>query len=314
MTFRLDLANRAKLFRNYASWYEDNNIIDRSHVRFTFSICYLINSLENIHKNKLECIQQYQILEGELGSQANEICFQSPSLFNLFSEVSITLAQIRIVQNTLLELVGKNIKKSFPSSMNDYVKKSKNRSKCDLEDKIFVLIENYWRKNGIKVKQYRDLDQHYGQLFRNAVLFKNGKILNVELRLPDNPKERNWDRFTYNNKIDAILFIQESFNHLHNLINQVSKILGYNHERVFDLNIAMNEEFSDYLTVVFDPFKKLIVGQEIFMSEGELKCMTHIEKCELDAFSFIKTPEYFECKKLPEQHYVIGKEFKLNNG
>jgi hypothetical protein len=314
MTFRLDLANRAKLFKNYASWYEDNNIIDKSHVSFTFSLCYLINSIENIHKHKLECLAQYELLKDKLGSNASEICFQSPSLFNLFSDVSITLNQIRIVQNNLLELIGKNLKKSFPASMNDYVKKSKNRKRCDIEEKIFVMVEGYWNKNGLKVKQYRDVDQHYGQMLQNAVLVKNGESPNIQLRLPDNPKEQSWKRFTFDKKIDAISFVQDSFMQLHDLVNKISILLGYSTERVFDLNIATNDEFSDYLTIVFDPFKNLIVGQEIFNQNEEKKFMTHIEECDLSKFSFIKVPEYFDCNKLPEQHYVTGKVFNLDNG
>jgi hypothetical protein len=313
MTFRLDLANRAKLFKNYASWYEDKNITDKSHVSFTFSLCYLINSIENIHKHKLECLTQYELLKNKLGSNASEIGFQSPSLFNLFSEVSITLTQIRIVQNTLLSLIGKKINKSFPASMNDYVKKSKNRDRSDIENEIYEMVKGYWYNNGLKVKQYRDVDQHYGQMFKNAVLLKNGETANIQLRLPDNPKEQSWKRFTFDKKIDAISFLQDSFMQLHDLINKTSILLGYSTERVFDLNIDINDEFSDYLTIVFDPFENLIVGQEIFTKNDERKCMTHVEEYDLNKFSFTKVPEYFDCNKLPPLHYITDKEFKLDN-
>lgn len=313
MTFRLDLANRAKLFKNYASWYEDKNIIDKSHVSFTFSICYLINSIENIHKHKNECLEQYKILEGNLGGGASEVCFQSPSLFNLFSDISTAFNQIRIIQNTLLELVGKNLKKSFPQSMNAYVSKSKNKRRPDIEEKIFKIVESYWNKNGLKVKYYRDVEQHYGQMLQNAVLIRTSEAIDIQLRLPDNPQEKSWKCFTFNDKVDAISFVQDSFMQLHDLINKVSILLGYDKERLFDLNIATNDQFSDYLTIVFEPFKNLIIGHEIFSQRDDKHCMTHTAKCDLSKFSFVKVPEYFDCNKLPELRYVAGKKFKLDN-
>lgn len=313
MTFRLDLANRAGLFKNYASWYEDGNIIDKSHVGFTFSLCYLINSIENIHKYKLECLTQYEVLKNKIGSSVSEICFQSPSLFNLFSEVSITLTQMRIAQNTLLELIGKNLKTSFPASMNNYVKKTEDSKRSEIENEIFKIIESYWNASGLKVKQYRDVDQHYGPMFKNAVLLIDGETPNIQLRLPDNPEEQGWKRFTFDKKIDAISFVQDSFLQLHDLINKISILLGYHTERIFDLNIAINDEFSAYLTIAFDPFNSLIVGQEVFKRNNEAKCRTHIEKCDLSKFSFTKVPEYFTCHQLPKRHYFTDREFTLDN-
>ena len=298
---------------NYASWYEDKNSLDKSHVSLTFSICYLINSLENIHKYKIESLKQHELLRSNLKDKANEVCFQSPSLFNLFSEISVSLVQIRIIQNTLLTLIGKKIKKSFPSSMNEYLIKSKNRSKCDTEKEIHRIISDYWNDNGLKAKQYRDLDQHFGQLFHHAVLTGVDTDINIELRLPDNPKEKSWNRFTYEKKVDAIQFIQESFNSLHNLINKISCLMGYDQERLFDLNMALNDDYKDYLTVVFDPFQGYITGHEIFEKDGKTNCITHIEKCDLDCFSFVKVPEYFKGTRLPIKYYMTGKTFKLKD-
>ncbi len=311
MTFRLDLANRANLFGNYASWHEDDNILDKSHISFTFSICYLINSLENIHKFKLESLQQFELFEADLKGKASEICFQSPSLFNLFSEISVSLSQMRIIQNILLEIVGKKLKRSFPSSMSDYATKSKNRTKCETEDAIYNLIAGYWGNNGLRVKQYRDVDQHHGQLFHNAVITKDDSTVNIELRLPDNPKEKNWNRFSYLRKVDAIAFIQESFSYLHDLINGVSRILGYDKVRFFDLNMNLSDDYENYLTVTFDPYQKCINGQEVMKEEGEIYCSTQTKKYNLDKFSFVKIPEYFKGKPMPKQYYMVGEKIKL---
>lgn len=314
MTFRLDLANRASLFGNYASWHEDNNILDKSHISFAFSICYLINSLENIHKYKNESLHQFDLLKGSIKSQSDEICFQSPSLFNLFSEVSISLTQIRIMQNTLLDLISKKLKVSISPSMNTYVTKWKKRNRCDSEEKLYALITDYWNCGGFKVKQYRDIDQHYGQLFHHAVIKRNGENVDLQLRLPDNPSERSPKRFTYKRKVDAILFIQDAFNSLHTLINEVSIILGYKNQILFDLNIALNEDHKNYLTVVFDPYKGSITGQEVLIENGTKYGATHVEKCDLEQFSFIKLPEYFKVRELPKHNYIVGKKFKFQEG
>lgn len=314
MTFRLDLANRANLFGNYASWYEDENILDKSHISFTFSICYLINSLENIHKYKSESLCQFELLKGTVKGQAEEICFQTPSLFNLFSEVSISLTQIRILQNTLLDLIGKKLQISISPSMNTYVTKLNKRKRCDLEERVHSLISDYWNISGLKVKQYRDIDQHYGQLFQHAIIKRSGDIANLELRLPDNPKEKSPKRFTYQLKIDAVLFIHEAFNSLHTLINEVSVMLGYKKQRLFDLNIATNENYDNYLTVVFDPYKGSLTGQEVIIENGSHYGVTHIEQCDLEQFSFIKLPKFFKVKELPKHDYLVGKKFKFKEG
>ncbi|MCH8531007.1 MAG: hypothetical protein LAT65_09140 [Saccharospirillum sp.] len=312
MTFRLDLANRANLFGNYASWHEDGNGFDKSHVSFSFSICFLINSLENIHKYKLESLRQFEILESELKGTSNEICFQSPSLFDIFSEFSTSLVQMRVIQNKLLELISKKVKRSYPSSMNEYIKKYKNREKKGSEINIYNLISDYWIKNGLRVKQYRDIDQHHGQLFKNAVVVKNGDTVNLELRLPDNPQEKKWNRLTYHKKIDAIAFIQESFVFLQELINDVSVALGYVTERLFDLNIDMSESYENYLTITFDPYQGIIMGQEFLFENGEDYCAAHAKECNLEEFSFVKVPEYFKGKPMSKRNFIVGEKLKWN--
>lgn len=312
MTFRLDLANRAGLFQHYASWHEDNNILDRTHVSFTFAICYLINSIENINKYKKESIRQYYLLKDDLEIDAQEICFQSPSLFNLFSEISVSLTQIRIVQNCLIEILGKKLKNSLPSSMSDYVKKNKRRDKNETESKIYSLIFDYWKESGLDVKHYRDVDQHFGHLFHNALIMISENSIDLELRIPDNPKVKSWKKFTYHKKYDAIKFILESFEALHRLINDVSVALGYTRERLFDLNMDLNGEYDGFLTIVFDPYRGVIHGQEVFREDGDFYGVTHVKYCDLEEFSFVKVPEYFNGKPLPKKDIIVGEKFKLD--
>lgn len=312
MTFRLDLANRANLFKNYVSWHEDNNnALDKSHINFTFSICYLINSLENIHKYKNECLQEFKLFSPDLKIKSDEIYFQSPSLFNIFTEISVSLTQARIIQNTLLEIVGKKLKISLPSSMNDYVKKIKNRPKSEVESKLYQLILNYWDDNGFKVKQYRDLDQHYGQLFHNAIINNASPPTNIELRLPDNPEAKSWNKFTYHKKTDAIDFIQESFTHLHKLVNDICKVLGYVSELEFDLNVDISNDHQSYLIVTIDPYQKKFFGQEITKENGDVYITHHIKECDFDKFSFIKKPVYFNGKPMTKKFFTIGEKMKL---
>lgn len=310
MTFRLDLANRTGLFQRYASWLEDSNILDSSHTTFTFGISYLINSIENINKYKAECLDQYGEFDTEIDTSIKEVNFQTPSLFNLFSEISISLTQIRSLQDTLLNLISKKLKISIAPSMNSYAAKKNKVFKTDLEKSLHAEICDYWEMSGLAVKHYRDLDQHYCHLFEYALITKHASGTELELRLPDNPLSNKRASFTYLKKIDAIKFIQNSFSDFHRLVDNLCKVLHYE-ERLFDLNIAISGSDGTYLTVTFDPYQNNLIGTNVCISNNKANWHVHHRAVDLDNYSFINLPTYFNVKNLPTKDLQKSGVFDL---
>lgn len=296
MGYRLDLANRAGLFRNYAEWHEDGNIADPMHRNMIFRISGLINAIEKINMLKEECISQYFLFHDDLSSTRNIIHFQSPTLFDLFTSISESLTQLRIMQNILLPLIGKKLSCSLPNSMNDFCKK---RSGCwskKVGGEIETCIRNYWITDGALVKSYRDIDQHFDLLFRNAWIYKTEDNHNLTVYLPDNPEAKSRNKFKFDEQINAMDFINKSFFSIHAVVNDISKLLGYCSERVFDYNIIFEDGREESLCILFDPNRNIMCGQETFYKDEKMHGINHLRETDLAKFSFIKTVQHFNDK------------------
>ena len=292
MTFRLDIANRAGLFRHYAAWYEDDNCNDNTHMSIAFSIGYLTSSLERVHSLKHDCLEQYNYLKEGLEHDNNEVIFQSPSLFELFSELNALLSQMRIFQNLLMTALSKHYKESFPASMHDFVKKERK----SIDSELYKLIKSYWCSNGLKLKQYRDLCQHYDHLFTSARIVRKGNVDALEVRLPDNPEITSSKKFKFNDKVDCISFVEKSFTALHEFVNDVSKYLGYHNDRDFDLTLPILNQGEAAITVSFDPKNNFLIGNKVNFVTDVPDFSRSVYKVDLKKYSFVKLPVFFHSK------------------
>ena len=149
MSYRLDLINRTGMFEFYAQWYSKQDK-DETHNNIAYRISAILLSFEKIKILETECIKQFELFEKDTKIDKTEtmINFKSPSLYDIFINISYIVLSMRIIQNSILNIITKEEatqgnKISLPNSMNDFIKKLNNYS---ISDEIKNLINNYWSK------------------------------------------------------------------------------------------------------------------------------------------------------------------------
>ncbi|WP_423762423.1 hypothetical protein [Burkholderia sp. NLJ2] len=304
MTFRLDLVNRAGLFRHYAAWHEDGNCADQNHVVMAHRIGLMVYSLEKLHYLRDECLEQFFAFSGETNCTDDEILFDSPGMFEVFSTFSTTLLSQRLCQNALMDLLGQKLGKSLPSSMSDFVK---NPSKHKLPNPFVTLIQDYWSASGREVKAYRDVDQHFGLVARHAWIKRNADTSELMIYLPDNPHEKSLRKFSYTQGKNVFQFCDKSFHDIHELTNGISKELGYNVPRSFDYNINFPADVRECMMIGFDASQSVLVGREIFRKNGQYFAWNHVVNADLGKYSFVKLNG-----KFPQQ-YTFSRDYELSD-
>ena len=243
-----DLFNKNNLFQNFGGWFRDTKAsffsqftrskdsdlktawqswknetqIFETFLGFATSVIININQIKLLEK---KCILQFKILESQLNLLENRIIFWSYKLVNLLSKISPVINSIRIMENLLLELISKNIGHFLPQNMDILIKngsKSYQFLPIDLWDKI----EQYWNKTGKLLSNYSNLDLYLFSLTVHSYLEISPKK-RILVLLPDNPEIDNSQKFVYNNNLDAISFLRNSFEDFHRLVEDISLYFGY---------------------------------------------------------------------------------------
>lgn len=289
MSFRLDLVNRAGLFRNYASWHEaGKNWTDLGHLNVAHSLSSIVYALERMYLLRKECVDQYMLFENDYKWSDTEILFRSPSIFDMFSSYSTYLLSMRLAQNSLLNILGKKLSMTIPQSMNGILDwKRKNT----LPKEVFNLIASYWETSGFELKQYRDLDQHYGLVARDAWIVKSNQGVSIKVYLPDNPAIQSESKFTFTLKRDAFDYADKSFELFHTFLNNLSVSLGYENERDFDYNVIMPISDGVSVFITSDPYQKILCATETNISSGKFEI--HANSKGFDSYTYIKINERF---------------------
>lgn len=129
-------------------------------------------------------------------------------------------------QNALWPYLQLTAKRSIPFSLRDIVSNIK-KLELSFGETIDAVIVNYWDDDGEKLRDYRDLSQHYVVVPSDArVLITQGVIQSFYMPLPHNPKARNTDKLQYdNNSPDTIPYCQNSFLKLVEFVRIVIKEL-----------------------------------------------------------------------------------------
>jgi len=289
----MDLANKAGLFRKYASWHErDNNYNKTTHQSIIYSISNIMVAIESIEILKDECINQYELFKDRVTQTTDKTYFRSPSLDNIFIHLSTAITQLRILQNTIVQILPRATKGKTTNSMSEFYKKLNKYDYLKNNDEIKSTIKEYWNNHGIKIKGYRDFEQHFGVMYNHASIDK--KTCELIIPLPDNPEEKSSNKTTYDKNIDAISFVQEQFNEIQNLLETISEISGYQEEQVFDYNMILTSNY-DIMAIQFDPVKDSLFCQEGYFDNGNMKGLLHVQQG-LSKYSFIKAPSYFKNK------------------
>lgn len=310
VSFRLDLVNRAGLFRNYASWHESgNNWSDLGHLNMAHGLSSIVYALERIFLLKKECVDQYVLFEGSYKWSGSETLFRSPSIFDLFSSYSTFLLGVRLAQNSLLNILSKELCVSMPQSMNGVVSSKKKNA---IPKDIFDLIVSYWNVSGFELKQYRDLDQHYGLVARDAWVVRSSRGVDLKVYLPDDPKIQSESKFTFALKRDAFSYADKAFEDFHSLVNNISVTLGYKDERDFDYNMVMPIDHGVAVYITSDPYQKKLCAREMNFTDGAYVIHESIKG--FDGFSFIKLNERFPVKhKFYREVLLSGKLEKIDD-
>lgn len=220
------LFNKAGLFQYFGDWRrksatEDQYSVDELFFRATSA--YL--SLSRMRTLTSICIRQYQKQKLELNPNDQRIVFWSPTLVEFLNEFSPFLSTLRIIQNQILPITARTMKlrKQIPMSLADAIKRL---DSYGFGDEITQSIRQYWLANGATVRDYRNIDQHYYPIVQHSFLqvAPEEKIL---VFLPDNPEEKSQRRVSFRKERDALSFFEDSFLKLHNLIEAIASVLGF---------------------------------------------------------------------------------------
>ena len=132
----------------------------------------------------------------------------------------------RRVQNAVTTYIGKVLRISVPASISDMVKDIKNGN-LSLPENINNVILKYWEVDGSKIKQYRDLAQHFVVVSSDARLFQiPGGRDYISIVIPNNPQEKSPVRLSFENpKVDAFDYIFKSFMMLYEFVYLSTLIL-----------------------------------------------------------------------------------------
>jgi len=206
----------------------------------------------------------------------SRIHFFSSNLIRLLNEIPIFFSDLRKMQDRFLNILAVvlNLKELPPKSMNKAIKNS--LEKYQIPPGVCELIYKYWENTGKLVKDYRDIDQHWHQIVQRTwlQLEPEKKIIVI---LPDSKES-----LTYDKEIDALEFMEESFNEFHEMVEKIYENLGYDTNNKFPILIPMNPPIfiidgmdkSLLCLIAFD--EGPISGVELYVKENETSIFTRL--------------------------------------
>jgi len=309
LSYRLDLVNRTGMFEYYASWYS-NYELDEAHNNIAYRISAILSSFEKIKILEIECIKQISLFENntKINKSSLMINFKSPTLYEIFINLSYIILSIRVIQNSILNIISKEESKlknkiSLPSSMNDFVKKIETYS---LNDFIKKEISNYWSSNGKLLKDYRDIDEHHNFLL-DKVYIDNFKDKNLIILLPDNPNVKSNKKYQFKKQINAFKFLLNEFIEIETLLNSISKYYNYA-KGDFHYKYYIYDENPNNMEINYDKNNDTLVNIESYKNNSQIEQQNLIcepKKVHLENFSFIKYPKFFNNKKQYTKIYKL---------
>lgn len=291
MSYRLDLINRAGLFRNYAAWHEhENNWAEPGHLCMAQYLSAIVYSIEKLHHLEQECTQQYEEFSPNLKYPSQKIWFRPPSLFDLFSCYSSYLLNLRLAQNSLTRLLSREFKTSLQQSLHGLVNDKKG---CKLDASVYKCLRDYWQQSGFKAKQYRDLEQHYGLITRDAWIVQSSDGPKLKVFLPDDPAVQSESKFTYHNEVDALAFAIDTFEQFHRCVNELSQLIGYDTPRAFDYNQCLPEGVNVGVGITVDPSAHVLCARELRHDSAGSEMVQHLKEVDSKKYSFIWGNNHF---------------------
>lgn len=296
MSYRLDLVNRAGLFTYYANWFQDDNQLDDSHNNIAYRITSLILSFEKNYELALECIEQFNLFEysTKIHQSTKNINLATPSLYEIFINISNIFSSMRIIQNSTVNIIAKQESKlgnkiSLPNSMNDFVKKL---DSFKIDQNLKNIVKKYWDENGIHIKHYRDIDEHHNFLIKKVYVnnFIDKKLL---ILLPDNPNVQSYKKYTFKKQINALEFLKSEFDAIEKLLNTISQHYGYQ-QGEFNFTFVVDDSNPNNMTILYDLNNNKLTTLESFMHDNKINTFRAIADEDADKFKFLKNTTYFK--------------------
>jgi hypothetical protein len=171
------------------------------------------------------CINVYKANKHEFKIKDERIALWSPYIVQILAEFTPLVTNLRIMQNLIgrLAIKKQNPACSAPKSLN---KAMKNLDNYGLSQNIIRIIRDYWNKNGSRLKDYRDLDNHYYTIAQHVALqvSPEEKLL---IFLPDNPQQTSRHECTFEEEIEAFTYFRRAFFGLHNFAEKLASELGF---------------------------------------------------------------------------------------
>lgn len=217
-----ELLNSEGLFQKVYGWKKNSSSTEEfSSLLYRASSCVI--HMRRLAELSQRCVMEFELFEDQLVLGNDRIVFHSTSLLALLNEISPLLSSLRIMQDMLLPLIGKNQGRSMPSSINDGMKKLHT---LGLPEKIKGILLRYWQSGGYKLRDYRVIDQHHANLVAHTFL-QIQPIKKVLVLFPDNPEIKTPKKFTYEKSINGIEYMHSAFVDLHAVFEEIAETLGY---------------------------------------------------------------------------------------
>ena len=87
------------------------------------------------------------------------------------------------------------------------------------------ILLDYWDATGKQLKDYRDVDQHFGNLTQRYFM-QTSPIQKILVQFPDNPETKSLKRFSYEKNINGIEFLQKAFIDITNTLDRLAELYG----------------------------------------------------------------------------------------
>lgn len=264
-----ELLNQFEYFQYLAGWKKSsrsNGLVEGLN-SLLFRGTSAVVHLQRIKKLKKICEGEFDFFENRLVIVDDRIVYNSHFMVELFHEISPLLSTLRIMQNMIVPLIGKELSMSVPSSLDDVIKKI---NSIRLPQKIKGLIEEYWRSSGQELRFYRDVDQHYDVLIKQSFMQirPNKRVL---ICLPDNPEDKDPKKFKFKEQKDGVEFVDTAFKQLHDCIESIARTLGYS-------KMPLEEEMEMSQLGDLRPFRKRTLGLMVeYYDLADEKGITHLK-------------------------------------
>jgi len=87
-----------------------------------------------------------------------------------------------------------------------------------------------------KIKNYRDMDQHYYAMIRRSYI-QTSPEEKLLIFLPDNPEEKSTRSVTFRKELDAITYLNEAFFKFHDFAEETGKLFGFEAENINTIDV-----------------------------------------------------------------------------